>query len=80
MNFERYDANQKHYKFQVKNEDETFDETIELQETLVNDFKEVVDFFNEHFDAKYVDSMFNVAIQFALIRFVFLYQAVCLCL
>lgn len=55
-------------KFHVKNEDGTLDETINLNESLVEDVKDFVAFLKKTYGDELADKMFEVFIEFALMH------------
>lgn len=55
-------------QFQVKNEDGTLDETINLNESLVEDVKDFVAFLKKTYGDELADKMFEVFIEFALMH------------
>ena len=55
-------------KFQVKNEDGTFNETISIHEKVVEDVEDFVAFLKETYANDLADKMFEVFMEFALIH------------
>lgn len=55
-------------QFQVKSEDGTLDETINLNESLVEDVKDFVAFLKKTYGDELADKMFEVFIEFALLH------------
>ena len=55
-------------QFQVKNADGSFDKSINLNETLVGDVEDLVNFLKRTSDSNLSDKMFEVLIEFCLIH------------
>ena len=55
-------------QFHVKSEDGTLDETINLNESLVEDVKDFVAFLKKTYGDELADKMFEVFIEFALMH------------
>lgn len=62
------DKNQNYLKYHVKSEDGTLDETITVQELLVEDIKDCVEFLKETYGVELADKMFEVFVEFALMQ------------
>lgn len=52
----------------MKSEDGTLDETITVQELLVEDIKDCVEFLKETYGVELADKMFEVFVEFALMQ------------
>ena len=55
-------------KFQVKSEDGTLDETININESLIEDVKDLVAFLKRTYGDELADKMFEVFVEFALMH------------
>lgn len=61
-----FDGN--YLKFHVKSEDETLDEKIRINESLVEDVKEFVEFLKIAYGGNLADKMFEVFMEFSLMH------------
>ncbi len=62
------DKNQNYLKYHVKSEDGTLDETISVQELLVEDIKDCVAFLKETYGDELADKMLEVFLEFSLMQ------------
>lgn len=58
----------KYLKFNVKNEDGTFDETITINEHVIEDIEDIVEFLKTTCSNNVADKMFEVFVEFAFVH------------
>ena len=62
------DKSKGYLKYHVKSEDGTLDESIKIQELLVEDIQDCVEFLKETYGVELADKMFEVFVEFSLMQ------------
>ena len=68
MHEKYFDQEQKFVEFYIKSKHNNLDELVTLQESLIEDAVDCIDFLKSNYDSNLVDFMFNLFIEVCLLQ------------